>query len=485
MNDPLHVLSALSPAEKRALLAQLLRKRTSQPKTAPLSFAQERLWFLDQLEPGTALYNIPNAIPLAGPTDVRALERSLNEIIRRHEVLRTTFECARDRPVQVIHPSLPLELRVIERRGLPPGERRGEADRIGEEEARQPFDLARGPLLRAALVRLDDREAILLLTFHHIVADGWSLGIFFRELSALYPAFCAGRPSPIPDLPIQYADFAHWQRQWLQGEAVESQLDFWRGQLAEAPPVLRLPTDFPRPEDQTFRGAMLSFELPRGLSEELVRLGQRQGTTLFMTLLAAYLALVYRYTGQEDLVVGTPIANRNRAELEGLIGFFVNTLVLRVRVSGNRSFRELLARVGEVTLAAYDHQDLPFEKLVEELAPERDLSHTPLCQVVFNLQNAPTWARAEGGLPAIAPHSGTAKFDLNLTMSETAGGLQGAFEYNTDLFAEPTIARMRDHLAIILEAVAADPGVHLLDIPLQAGRAASAAPADASESFAF
>jgi hypothetical protein len=491
------LVDALTPAEKRRLLARLLGERSAErrarPAVAPLSFSQERLWFLDQLEPGTPLYNIPNAIPLHGRIDTGALARSLREIARRHEILRTTFTAEGGRPVQVIHPALEIEVPVLDRTGLGAAERQGETERIGREEAERPFDLAGGPLLRAVLVSLDQRpgreESVLLLTFHHIVSDGWSLGIFFRELSLLYEAFAAGRPSPLPEPALQYADFARWQRGWLQGETLAALLAYWRAQLAGAPPVLRLPTDFPRPEDQTFAGAMLSFQLPRALADRVVRLGQRHGATLFMTLLAAWLVLLYRYTGEEDLVVGTPIANRNRAELEGLIGFFVNTLVLRVPVAGDESFGALLARVGEVTLAAYDHQDVPFEKLVDELAPGRDLRHTPLCQVVFNLQNAPTWARSEGETPAITPHSGTAKFDLNLTMAETGQGLAGAFEYNTDLFAEPTVRAMRDHLEAVLEAVTADPGIHLLDVPLERGTRAAARAAvdrvDETESFAF
>jgi hypothetical protein len=484
---------ALRLEQKRTLLAALLRQRiAARARISPLSSAQERLWFLDQLEPGSPLYNIPNALPLDGRVDVKALERSLAEIFRRHEVLRTTFEPAGDRPVQVLHDSLPVEVEVIDRRGLPPAERPAESARLAREEAERPFDLGRGPLLRAALVRLSDRESLLLLTVHHIVADGWSLGILFRELSTLYQAFAAGRPSPLPEPALQYADFVRWQRQWLQGEALASLVAYWRRQLAGAPSFLRLPTDRPRPQDQTFRGAMTAFELPLPLQETLVRLGKSQGATLFMVLFAAYAVLLYRYTGQEDLVVGAPIANRNRAEFEGLIGFFVNTLVLRVRLSGELPFRELLARVGEVTLEAYDHQDLPFERLVEELAPERTLGHTPLCQVVFNLQNAPTWTSAEGTLSQLVPHSGTAKFDLNLTMAASAAGLLGAFEYNTDLFEEKTILGMRDHLAAILAAVAADPGIRLLDIPLDrreeraaAGGRPAAVRDDEAESFAF
>jgi len=464
--------------------------RAAAPRVAPLSFAQERLWLLDQLEPGSPLYNIPTALPLVN-VDAPALERALNEILRRHEVLRSTVQAIDDQPAQLIHPAMPVRLEILDRRALSAAERTAETERLAREEATQPFDLARGPLLRAVLVRLSAQESLLLLTLHHIAADGWSMGIFFAELSALYQAFSSGRPSPLPDLEFQYADFVRWQRERLQGETLAQLIAYWRRQLAGAPPVLRLPTDRPRPPDQTFRGALTFFALPAAVLAAVNHLGQRRGVTLFMSLLAAYVALLYRYTGAEDLVVGAPIANRNRAQLEGLIGFFVNTLVLRFRVSGNLSFTDLLGRVSEVTLEAFDHQDLPFEKLVEQLAPERTLGHSPLCQVVFNLQNIPTWGPAEEAAPRLVPHSGTAKFDLNLTMAAAPQGLLGAFEYNTDLFEETTILRMRDHLAAILEQVTQDPAVRILDIRLQGkegaamAEAAPAAAADEAESFAF
>ncbi len=450
--------------------AALPLRRLERAGAVPLSFAQERLWFLDQLldqlGSRTGVYNISSAVPLHEQLNHGALNRSLDEIVRRHEVLRTTFTTLQGRPVQIIHPFLKAGLQVLDRSGLTADQRQAEIEALSREEARRPFDLSRGPLLRTVLVQLSPEENVLLLTFHHIVSDGWSVGVFLRELSQLYAAFCADLPSPLLPLEVQYADFAQWQRQWLQGEALESLLSYWRNQLAGAPPVLRLPTDHPRPQIPTHTGAMLAFTLPRPLADQILRLSQRQGATLFMTLLAAYLVLLYRYTGKEDLIVGSPMAGRNHAELEGLIGFFINTLVLRVPVSGNQSFRNLVARVREVTLGAYDHQDVPFEKLVEELAPGRDLSHMPLCQVVFNLQITPPWARTEEAVQTI-PHSGTAKFDLNLTMAETGQGLQGAFEYNTDLFTESTILRMRDHLLAILEAVSANPEMHLLDVPLQ------------------
>ena len=467
-------LANLSPAQKRALLAELLRRKQQRPETFPLSFAQERLWFLDRLEPGTALYNIPSAIPLASAVDPAILERSIREIVRRHEVLRTTFTTDGDRPVQVVHPELPFGLDVREHRSVV-RDREALASETADAEARRPFDLGRGPLLRAVLLRFGAADNLLLLTIHHIVFDGWSLGVFFRELSALYEAFAAGRPSPLPELPIQYSDFAGWQRQWLQGEVLAGHVDYWRGKLAGAPPMLRLPIESSRPEDQTFVGTMISFELAEELTGGLRELTRSCGVTLFMTLLAAYKTLLYRYTGQEDLVVGSPIANRNRAELEGLIGFFVNTLVLRTHLGGNPSFRELLERVSEVTLQAYEHQDLPFEKLVEELQPQRTLRHTPLCQVVFNLQNASNWASmGSSSLERLTMHSGTAKFDLNLTMAEADRQLIGAFEYNTDLFGEGRVRQMESDLTAVLESVVEDPRIRLLEIPVRRAQRASA-----------
>ncbi|RMF36691.1 MAG: non-ribosomal peptide synthetase, partial [Chloroflexi bacterium] len=386
------------PPEKRALLELLLKEegvdlsrslilpRKREGNALPLSFAQQRLWFLDQLAPNTPLYNIPDAIRLRGPLDVAVLERSLNEIVRRHESLRTTFRATDGKPVQVIAPTLKLPLPLVDLSGLPKAAREAEVQRLATEEAQRPFDLSRGPLLRVTLLRLGDEEHVALLTMHHIISDGWSMRVLVQELAALYDAFSHGRPSPLPDLPIQYADFALWQREWLQGEVLEEQLAYWKQQLSGSPPVLELPTDRPRPPVQSFRGAHRPFMLPRPLSQAIKALCRREGVTPFMLLLAAFQTLLHRYTGQDDISVGTPIANRNRAEIEGLIGYFANTLVLRTDLSGDPPFRELLKRVREVALGAYAHQDLPFEMLVDALQPERDLSHTPLFQVMFVLQ---------------------------------------------------------------------------------------------------
>ncbi|HYF38928.1 MAG TPA: condensation domain-containing protein, partial [Gemmatimonadales bacterium] len=440
----------------------------SRPAELPLSFAQQRLWFLDQLEPGSSLYNIPCPIRVSGALNVEALHQALEAIVARHESLRTTFPSVDGRPMQVIAERQPVALPVTDLSEHPEGERASGAQRLVTEEARRPFDLARGPLVRASLVRLSDDDHILLLTMHHIVIDGWSLGIFNKELAALYKAFSFKCPSTLPELPIQYADFAQWQRQWLQGETLEEQLSYWRERLSDAPPVLELPTDRPRPAVQSFRGAHQSVLLPKELSEGLKALSQREGATLFMTLLAAFQTLLHRYTGQEDVVVGSPIANRNRAEVEGLIGFFVNTLVMRTDLSGDPTFRELLGRVREVALGAYAHQDLPFEKLVEELQPERDLSRTPLFQAMFVLQNTPGMALELPGL-TVQPlrfDLGISKFDLTLYAVEEADELRTVLEYNTDLFDAATITRMLGHLRTLLEGAVACPERRLSELPI-------------------
>ena len=376
----------LSIEEKRILLTQLLKKDVRKQKVAVLSFAQQRLWLLDQLEPGSAAYIIPVAIHLRGKLIVQVLERGLDEIIQRHASLRTVFRMRKGETVQIIQPQSKFSMQYSTLQDLTLQEQEVAVRQLAQEEARCSFDLSTGPLLRAILLRLQDDESVLLLTMHHIVSDGWSSGIFVRELSTLYTAFVNKQPTTLPALPIQYADFAVWQRQWLQGEVLERQVQYWREHLAAVPP-LELPTDHPRPAQQSFRGARQSLLLPTTLQEQLKTLSQREGVTLFMTLLAAFQVLLARYSGQSDLAIGTPIANRTRAEVEGLIGFFVNTLVLRANLSGNPPFVEVLKRMREVALGAYAHQDVPFEKIVEDLQPERDLSRSPLFQVMFVLQN--------------------------------------------------------------------------------------------------
>ena len=434
----------------------------------PLSFAQQRLWFLDQLEPDSVVYNIPRAFHLNGPLNVTALEQSLNKIVHRHEVFRTSFSVQNGQPLQVIAPSLTLPLPVVDLYHLPEAKREAETQRLVVEEARRTFDLSKGPLFRASLLKLDEAEHILLLAMHHIVSDGWSMGILFQELAALYQAFSTGQSSSLPELPNQYADFALWQREWLQGEELERQLAYWKTQLEGLPPILELPIDRPRPAIQTFRGVSMDITLPPSFSKALKELSRREGVTLFMTLLAAFQVLLYRYTRQDDLVIGTPIANRNRSEIEDLIGFFANTLTLRTDLSGQPTFRELMARVRQVTLAAYEHQDLPFERLVEELQPERNLSHSPLFQVMFVLQNASKENLQIPGLTvnSLRVDSNIAKFDLSLIIIEKSEGLLASFEYNTDLFEAATVERMVGHLQTLLEGIVANPDTPIAQLPL-------------------
>ncbi|MBV8318682.1 MAG: amino acid adenylation domain-containing protein, partial [Planctomycetaceae bacterium] len=444
-------------------------ERIARSGALPLSFAQQALWFLDQLAPGQATFNIPLAVRLIGDLDVPALERAFNVIVRRHEALRTTFAQVDGRPVQIISEALDLALDVVDLSGLPDDRRESEAARRAVAEARHPFDLARGPLVRVVLLRLGENDHALLLTMHHIVTDGWSVGVAARELLALYQSFLAGTPAALPELPIQYVDFAHWQRNRLRGEVLDDLLGYWSRQLAGVPP-LELPTDRPRPVVRTARGALQWFTLAPELTEALEDLSRRERATLFMTLLAAFQTLLHRYTGQDDIAVGSPIANRNRAEIEGLIGFFVNMLALRSDLSGNPSFRTLLGRVREMALGAFEHQDLPLEILIEALRPQRDLSRTPLFQVMFVLHNNP---RPEVVLPGLTHRplpidegTGTAKFDLTLALEDTGRGLAGDMEYNIDLFDGTTIARMLGHFQTLLEAIAADPDRRLSDLPI-------------------
>ena len=414
----------------------------------PLSFPQERLWFLDQLEPGNPTLNMPASYPLAGDVDPGVLARALSEVVRRHEVLRTTFGSEEGRPFQRIAPARPVPLPVVDLRGL--GQ---EAERLEAEESLRPFDLARGPLLRACLLRRGERDWLLLLTLHHAVADGWSMGLLRRELGTLYAALSAGNPSPLPEPPVQYADYAAWQRRWLSGEVLEGQIAYWRDQLAGAP-VLDLPTDRPRPALQTYRGESLLHVLPPDLSARLGALARSEGATLFMVLLAGLQALLSRLAGQDDVVVGSPVAGRVRTEVEGLIGCFLNHLALRTGLAGNPTFRELLGRARATALEAYGHQDVPFEKLLEELKPERDLSRTPIFQVFLNLLNLPAEGEEDGGADIADVHS---KFDLTVYATPAASGLRLSLVYNADLFDRERVAEMAAQLEGLLAQAAADP----------------------------
>jgi len=440
----------------------------SREEKLPLSFAQQRLWFLDQLEGKSATYNIPMALRLTGSLYLTALEKSLTEIVQRHESLRTCFPMVDGSPVQVINPALHIPLVVRDLQHLPGKEKTTVTQRLVSEEAQRPFDLANGSLLRTTLWKLGEEEHVLLLNMHHIISDDWSIGIFFNELSKLYKAFSQGKPSPLPALPIQYADFAHWQRQWLSGEVLEKQLNYWKQQIAGAPPLLELPTDWPRPPVQRFRGATEPLQITPELTEQLKTLSQQTGTTLFMTLLSAFATLLSRYSGQTDIVIGSPIANRTHSQIESLIGFFVNTLVLRLCLSGNLRFDELLRRVRRVALDAYAHQDIPFEQVVEELQPERNLSYSPLIQVMFVLQNAPTDALqlSELTITPIVLENVTAKFDITLFMEETTQRLKGTLEYNTDLFEKATITRMVGHFQTLLEGIVKKPQQSIAELPL-------------------
>lgn len=433
-----------------------------------VSFSQERLWFLSRLEPGNTAYNICGGIRLEGRLRQEVVEQSLSEIIRRHEALRTIFEEINSKPVQVISPKAAFKLPVLGLEALPEADRAARLQQIIADEARRPFDLSAGPLFRAVLVRLGQEEHVLVLVMHHIITDGWSLGVFTRELESLYSAFCEGRPSPLADLPVQYADYAAWQRERLQGKILDTQVKYWRQKLGEELPVLQLPTDRPRSAVQTHHGARHGFDLPGGLSERMEDLSRQQGVTLYMLLLAAFKVLLYRYTGQSDFGVGSPIANRTLPELEGLIGFFVNTLVLRADMSGDPGFIELLSRVRETTLGAFDHQELPFEKLVEIVNPAREMSYSPLFQVMFVLQNMPGAGVQLPGLrlSSVAIDSGASMFDLTLFMWKRDQRLSGSVEYNTDLFDAERIERMVGHFQTLLEGIVADPARRLSELPV-------------------
>lgn len=470
-------IANLSPA-KRALLEIKLKEKNAEAGTKPiprrpvgerarLSFAQERLWFLDQLDPQSRAYNQPRLTRLNGPLDTDALHKALDMIVARHEVLRTTFHGGDDHPVQIIGECRPVELPTIDISSLTGEDQDTELHETVLELTERRFDLSRDLMLRGALLKLGPAEHVLLLVTHHIASDGWSSGILWHELVTLYGAFSNGEPAPLPELSIQYADYAVWQRQWLQGEVLETQLSYWKHQLSDLP-VLELLTDRPRPAVQSYRGAKQSYLFSRALSDQLQGLSRKEGVTFFMTLLAAFQTLLYRYTGQVDLAVGSPIAGRARPEIEGLIGFFVNMLVLRSDLSGNPTFKEFLTRVRKTAFGAYQHQDVPFEKLVEVLHPERDLSRSPLFQVMFAFQNIPRQVRDMPGLTVspVEVKNETAKYDLSLYMWDAPKGLMARLEYNTDLVDGASMRRMLGHLDTLLQAIVADPQQRISDLPL-------------------
>ncbi|HEV7395286.1 MAG TPA: amino acid adenylation domain-containing protein, partial [Pyrinomonadaceae bacterium] len=483
MSNVSRLIAELSP-EKRELLGRQLREKRTSKRTepvvtprdssiahAPLSFHQERLWFAAQYDSGSPLYNLAAAVRLTGPLQRAALEHSYNEIIARHDSLRTVFSMKNGLLVQSIDPVRYAELPLRDLSGLTAGQQDAEVQRLFEADARVSFDLARGPLVRFSLLRLAEDKHTALLTMHHIISDGWSIGVFIRELAACYEAFVEERGPSLPPLPIQYPDFAIWQREWLQGEVLETELAYWKQQLSGTVPMLQLPTDRPRPPAQSSNGAKHPFVLSTSLSFVLKSFCQQEQVTMFMLLVAALQALLHRYSGQEDIVVGTPVAGRYPVETETLIGYFVNTLALRTTVTGQMSVRQLLGAVREMSMEAFAHQNLPFEKLVDAIDPARDLSHTPLLQVWFVLHNTPAPKLNLRGLEFefIEVDTGTAKFDLSLSIVETAAGLRGAWIYNTDLFDPETVGRISRQFQLLLEGMVKDPDRSIALLPLLTG----------------
>ena len=465
--------------KKKAILDALLSKEGMAPGQnriprregsgpAPLSFSQQRLWFFDQFEPGNFVYNLLTPVSLRGKLDVSALQKAFNELVRRHESLRTTFEIHEGQPVQIIGTQQSIPMRHLDLTDLPEAEQQSALRRLLDEQALQPFDLKKGPLLRITLVRQSHEEHVVLMAMHHIVTDGWSMNILVHETIALYEAYSSGRTPDLPPLPLQYADFAVWQRNWLQGDILAQQLEYWKRELGDNPAVLELPADHPRPAVQTYHGADFAFAFSPALSQALKALCRGEEATLSMVLLAGFKVLLHRYTGQREIIVGSPIANRQRKEIEGLIGFFVNTLAVRTMISGEMSFRELLKKVKEAALGAYAHQDLPFEYLVEQFQPERSLSHSPLVQVIFNFQAAARQKATIPGLSAIIlnTENQSAKFDLTLFASDQGNEISGTIEYNVDLFNRDTIERMANHLLTLFSAIVADPERHISELPL-------------------
>ncbi|MBV9773367.1 MAG: amino acid adenylation domain-containing protein, partial [Gemmatimonadetes bacterium] len=453
-------------AERKRAEMKITRRTGDGP--APLSFAQQRLWLVDRLRPGQGTYNMPAPVRVRGPLDRVALERALAAVVARHEPLRTRFPLRDGEPVQQVDPAGPVRLPVVDLGGLDERTREAEVDRLVAAESRRPFDLAAGPLLRAAVVRLGERDATMLFTLHHIVSDGWSMGVFIRELSALYEAFARGAEPRLPELPVQYADHAVWQRGWLTGEVLEREVEYWRERLSGAPALLELPTDRPRPRVASDAGGARDFTIDAATTARLRALSRSEGATLFMTLLAGWQLLLARWSGQDDVVVGTPIAGRHRLETEGLIGFFVNTLVLRADLSEDPGFRALLAQVRETTLGAYQHQDLPFEKLVEELGVERSLAYTPLFQVMFNLQNNQRGdlRLGEAEMESLRGNRPAAKFDLSMSLLEAEGEVRGELTYRTELWEGESIGRMVAHYVRVLEEVSAHPERRVQEVSL-------------------
>ncbi len=468
MNDISGNIDGLSFEEKRTLLGRLLQEEAEAATVFPLSFAQERLWFLDQMQGPNSTYNIKMILRIQGPLKIEVLRRCFDKIVSRHEVLRTTFILKDGKPFQVIGDPFSVPLQLVGLKHLQEKERPAKLNTLAVEEIERPFNLEKGPLIRVNLLELADEVYVLLLTMHHIITDAWSMRIFLREMAGLYEAFSEGKSSPLGELSIQYADFASWQRQWMTGHVLEKHLNYWKKELSGILPKLELPMDRPRPLVQTFNGNTEHFKVGVHITQELKLLCQRTGTTLFMNLFSSFAILLFRYTNQEDIVIGTPIANRSRKEIEPLIGFFVNTLPLLINLSGNPTFLKLLKRVRRTTLKAYNHQDLPFEKLVDEIKLERDLSRNPLVQVMFILQNVEQDKLEQTDI-IIEPmeiERLTAKFDITLSMAETGDGLSGSLEYKSDLFDNTTIKRMIGHFCHLLEGIVDNSHCRISELPM-------------------
>lgn len=476
-------LADLTPEQKALLTLRLRKKASARPeqptgtlrlqpvsrdKQLRASFAQERQWFLDQMEPGNAFYNMATTVRLRGPLDTTILERSLNEVIRRHEILRTHFANVDGYPIQIIDPYEPAPLRITDLSFMPEAERLAEARRLAMEDEAGNFDLARGPLMRTGVLRLGEEDHVLLLTMHHVVSDAWSMKILINEMVTLYTSFSEGKESPLPELPIQYADYSYWQRLGLQGEVLAEHLRYWKQQLTGVPALLDLPTDRPRPNSPTFlsEGAVCRFKPSVKLSGELYALGHKESVTPFILLLAAFSTLLCRYSNQQDVIVGCNIANRLRTETENLIGFFVNMLPLRSNFSGDPTFREILQRTREVSLGAYTHQDLPFERMIAEVMPERDPNRMPLVQVIFDYQAAPKVGMEVGGLKmerfvSGVPAKNFDMIDMTVHMENVGDRFYGELIYSTALYNRATIERMVENFELLLQSVVDDPEIRL------------------------
>jgi len=470
-------VTRLSLPEKRQIVSALLQSSFHAPRTFPVSYAQEQLWFMDKLQSGSPLYNIPLYVPFQGSLDLLSLKRALDTLTQRHDMLRAHFDLVDDEPVQIIEPEVDVELPIEDLSGLPAGEKDAALGQLLNQEVQQSFDLTSGVCVRYKLFRLDASNSLLSVTMHHIITDAWSLGVFVSELNTVYEAYRAGKQeTPLAPLQVEYSDYAKWQRANLRGLRLTKLVNYWTNQLSGAPHILRLPIDYPRPTDQTFNGTVVGFLFNDELSEALISLSRRYEVTLFMLLLACYYTLLYRYTGEEDIVVGAPVANRGNPELEPIIGIFVNTLILRIKLHDTQTFADLVKNVQAMSLDAFEHQALPFPKLIEELNVERVPGYPPLYQVVFNFQNASLIEsanpRAEGetmikdDFPFV--HSNTAKVDLNLTVTQSGASISGGVEYNTDLFDRATIDAMISHFQMIAEQIVIDPLVPLMDIHLGA-----------------